>query len=78
MKKLFVTLVISILFQLNIHSQSDGWFWVNPLPQGNSLSDIKVTANLSVAVGYAGTIITDNGSGWQIRDGGYTDSIVFG
>ena len=75
MKKLFVTLVISILFQLNSHSQSDGWFWVNPLPQGNSLSDIKVTANLSVAVGYAGTIIIDNGSGWQIRDGGYTDRL---
>jgi photosystem II stability/assembly factor-like uncharacterized protein len=73
MKKLFLTLVISILFQLNINAQSDGWVWVNPLPQGNSLSDIKVTENLSAAVGYAGTIITNDGSGWELKDGGFDD-----
>ena len=51
--------LITVLF-LTLSSfafAQEGWSWVNPLPQGNHLSDIEVTANLSVAVGYGGTMI---------------------
>ena len=73
MKLLYIMLFVALS---GCAFAQEGWFWVNPLPQGNHLSDIKVTANLSVAVGYAGTIITNNGSGWEIRDGGF-EGVLF-
>ena len=73
MKLLFTILFVA---SSSIAFAQEGWFWVNPLPQGNHLSDIEVTANLSVAVGYAGTIMTNTGSGWEIRDGGF-EGVLF-
>jgi hypothetical protein len=70
MKLLFTILFVTLS---SFAFAQEGWSWVNPLPQGNNLSDIEVTANLSVAVGYGGTIMTNNGSGWKIRDGGFED-----
>jgi photosystem II stability/assembly factor-like uncharacterized protein len=70
MKLLFTILFVTLS---GFAFAQEGWSWVNPLPQGNNLSDIEVTANLSVAVGYGGTIMTNNGSGWEIRDGGFED-----
>ncbi|HEX9972694.1 MAG TPA: hypothetical protein VGD14_11545 [bacterium] len=35
MKKFIIFFFISFI-NLNIHAQ-DGWFWQNPLPQGNTL-----------------------------------------
>ncbi|MCK4548296.1 MAG: hypothetical protein KAW17_12745, partial [Candidatus Eisenbacteria sp.] len=45
--------------------QQPVWFWQNPLPQGNSLSDVCFTdANTGTAVGAIGTILrtTDGGA----------------
>jgi photosystem II stability/assembly factor-like uncharacterized protein len=50
-----------------------GWFWQNPLPQGNTLGRIDVVdANTMYAVGEAGTILrsTDGGVTWTIQASG--------
>ena len=71
----FLITIVFVAISSIVFAQ-EGWFWVNPLPQGNHLSDIEETANLSVAVGYGGTIMTNNGSGWEIRDGGF-EGVLF-
>jgi hypothetical protein len=64
MKKLYLILyLICLSFSTNVHSQ-DGWFWLNPLPQGNWLTDVEFTSNNTVYVsGYGGTMMksTDGG-----------------
>jgi photosystem II stability/assembly factor-like uncharacterized protein len=50
-------------------SPASGWFWQNPLPQGNDLyGAFFITTSNIVAVGSGGTIIqsTDGGSHWSI------------
>jgi len=73
MKKLFFTLVISISLQLNINAQS-GWFWQNPMPQGNNLYDIcddPLHPGRLFAVGDQGTILKKEAlSAWQIVEQG--------
>ena len=61
MKKLFFTLIILILYHLNVHSQS-GWFWQNPLPQGNDLYDIcrNELNGMYYACGAYGTIVSQS------------------
>ncbi len=52
-----------------------GWFWQNPLPQGNTLRAVHfVNATTGTAVGEAGTILrtTDGGSSWVIQTSGTT------
>src|SRR5260370_41052037 len=47
-----------------------GWFWQNPLPQGNFLNGVAVTdPNTAVAVGAVGTSIrtTDGGATWTVQ-----------
>ena len=65
MKKLYTILsLICLLFSGYIYAQ-DGWFWLNPLPQGNSYSDIEFTANNTVYVSAAGNTLmksTDGGN----------------
>ncbi|MBN8586576.1 MAG: hypothetical protein J0M37_15925 [Ignavibacteria bacterium] len=65
MKKIyFILSLICLSISLNVHSQ-DGWFWLNPLPQGNSYSDIEFTANNTVYVSAAGNTLmksTDGGN----------------
>jgi hypothetical protein len=39
MKKLLFVLFATLYLQPNIYAQ-DGWFWQNPLPQGNTLNDL--------------------------------------
>jgi len=54
------------------------WEWQNPLPQGNSLSDIAFfDANTGVAVGSYGTILrtTDGGVTWEVRSSGMTTNL---
>ena len=43
-----------------------GWYWQNPLTQGNSLLDVSVVGGHVVAVGDAGSVFTsdDGGSSW--------------
>jgi len=46
---------------------SSGWFWVNPIPEGNFLYDVQYVGNDTyIAVGDVGTIIksTDRGVSW--------------
>lgn len=50
-----------------------GWFWQNPLPQGNELFAVAQPAsNTLVAVGAVGTILrtTDGGETWARQFGG--------
>ncbi len=81
MKKLkFYLFALFIMFHCELQSQV-GWFWLNPLPQGNWLSDVEFTTNNTVYVsGYGGTMLksTDGGNNFVLmsnRECG--ESIVF-
>lgn len=71
MKKLYLILsLICISFSISIYSQ-DGWFWLNPLPQGNWLTDVEFTSNNTVYVsGYGGTMMksTDGGNNFVLME----------
>jgi len=50
-----------------------GWFWQNPLPQGNELRAVAaLSPRVTVAVGDVGTIVrtTDAGATWTLQDSG--------
>lgn len=68
-KKLIFTLLIFLpLSYQNIYSQS-GWFWQNPLPQGNNLKAVKFADNnTAYACGEYGTVMktTNRGINWSI------------
>ncbi len=62
MKKIVFAFLFSISFQVNAQ-----WFWQNPLPQGNFLSDILFVDSINgYAAGTFGTILksTDGGNNW--------------
>ena len=65
MKKLyFILSLICLSFSLNVHSQ-DGWFWLNPLPQGNWYRDVEFSVNNTVYVSAEGNTLmksTDGGN----------------
>jgi hypothetical protein len=68
-------LLITITIYTNLFSQG-GWFWQNPLPQGNILKDIHIfDANTSIAVGDYGTILktTNGGTNWTNQTSGTTN-----
>ena len=67
MKNLYLSLVFSIILNSIIYSQG-GWYWQNPLPQGNDLYDVCISPNLSVIVGDYGTLLTDYGNAWYERN----------
>ena len=55
--------------------EQSGWFWQNPLPQGNILrATAAVDANTVIAVGDLGTILrtTDGGATWTLQSSGTT------
>ena len=69
-----ITLIILCCFILlsivDVSAQEEGWFWQNPLPQGNPLNDVFVfDLNTAIAVGYLGTVIktTDGGLNWDVQ-----------
>lgn len=67
MKKLYIFSFLFILSSINIFSQS-GWFWQNPLPQGNRLNSIEILDNnVIITVGCGGTILrsTNQGMNWS-------------
>ena len=71
MKKTYFLTLILILTSINLFSQS-GWFWQNPLPQGNQLFGVKfVNQNTGFATGESGTVIktTNGGSNWAVKTG---------
>lgn len=71
------TFLFIILYSSTIYSQ--GWFWQNPLPQGNYLSDIHVfDENTAISVGAKGTMIktTDGGTSWNSQTSGTTEWLI--
>src|SRR5215469_10757268 len=57
-----------------------GWFWQNPLPQGNNLWSVAaLDASTFIAVGEFGTILrtSDGGTTWTKQDSG-TQNRLFG
>ena len=73
MKKYTFSLLI-LFITLNIQSQQ-GWFWQNPLPQGNYLSGITFTENnTSYLIGANGTLLksTNNGSNYFLIENDIT------
>jgi photosystem II stability/assembly factor-like uncharacterized protein len=56
-------ILILLLFTHNIYSQS-GWFWQNPLPQGNNINSISIPSQNTIFLsGYGGTILKSTNSG---------------
>src|SRR5215469_5663383 len=56
-----------------------GWFWQNPLPQGNPLHAVSVLDSGTVtAVGDFGTILrtTDGGASWAAQTSGTTNVLL--
>jgi photosystem II stability/assembly factor-like uncharacterized protein len=52
-------------------SAQEGWFWQNPLPQGNTINDIDFFDEyFGLAVGNTGTIIktSDGGLNWSLKE----------
>ena len=69
MKKFVYQVIFIVVLVSNSFAQS-GWFWQNPLPQGNNLTSAKFTNdNTGWAVGYKGSIIktTDGGFNWVVQ-----------
>ena len=69
--------LIQILFFLLLLTQicSAQWYWQNPLPTGNFLSDVYfIDESTGWAVGENGTIVktTDGGTNWTIQTSGTT------
>ncbi len=72
MKRILFALSLLFLLTLlsplsgNLQAQSDGWVWLNPLPQGNHLRALWGSGPNDVyAVGEVGAIIHYDGSTWQ-------------
>jgi len=64
------TFVFIFLFPFSTLLAQNGWFWQNPLPQGNTLLDIKmIDANTITAAGGTGTFMKSSNSGddWEIK-----------
>jgi photosystem II stability/assembly factor-like uncharacterized protein len=61
---------LSLLFSLiSLHGQDIAWQWQNPLPQGNTINDLKLLSDYTlVAVANRGTVMLskDGGSQWEI------------
>jgi len=71
---ILIIVFVLLIFTINIKAQQ-GWFWQNPLPQGNDLKDVWVfDENNAVAVGDAGTVIKtmDGGTTWNPQSSGTT------
>ena len=76
MKPIHIVLVIVLAaFRFAMANAQSGWYWQNPLPQGNTLNGVFFTdANTGTAVGDVGTIIrtTNGGTNWTCQSSGTT------
>jgi photosystem II stability/assembly factor-like uncharacterized protein len=69
MKNLKLLVILISITVTNLCFSQSGWFWQNPLPQGNTLYDVELIGNgIAIACGETGTILrtTDNGNSWNI------------
>ncbi|KXK53259.1 MAG: Cytochrome c554 [Chlorobi bacterium OLB5] len=76
MKKTVYTFLILSITVLNIYAQQ-GWFWLNPLPQGNYLSGITFTENnTGYLIGSNGTLLksTNNGISYYLVESNLTEN----
>ena len=76
MKKLVFTFLLLSISTLNFYAQQ-GWFWQNPLPQGNYLSGITFTENnTSYLIGANGTLMksTNNGISYYLVESNVTEN----
>ena len=64
-------------FGISLHAGPlDSWQWRSPLPQGNTLHDVKYLNGEFIAVGDGGTILTSsNGVQWTLQNSGTTESL---
>ncbi|RPI75251.1 MAG: hypothetical protein EHM47_03145 [Ignavibacteriales bacterium] len=72
MKNLYITIILFFSLCISIYSQQ-GWFWQNPLPQGNSLFGVKfISSSVGWTVGHYGTVMktTNGGSDWILQSSG--------
>ena len=80
MKKKINILCYLFLLPISFPTYSqEGWFWQNPLPQGNHLTDVYfIDSTFGTAVGYLGTIIntTDGGENWSVQRSGTTSHLM--
>ena len=81
MKKIFLSFLVSFLFQFTAYTQ-EGWFQQSPFPTGEMLTSVKFIELTGWAAGYNGTIImtTDGGETWTKRESGVSsilNSIFF-
>ncbi|NQT26967.1 T9SS type A sorting domain-containing protein [candidate division KSB1 bacterium] len=77
MKRITFFLLFYFFFSVNLKAQ-EGWFWQNPLPQGNTLQGVSFSdANNGTAVGNYGTIIrtTDGGNNWVAQESGTYENL---
>jgi len=76
MKKILI-IITAFIFHQSTMAQG-GWFWQNPLPQGNTLNSVCfVSATTGWTVGGYGTILntTDGGENWIIQSSGTTENL---
>jgi len=79
MKNIIILSILFFIFFIPNSLAQSGWFWQNPLPQGNDLIDINVlNQNEAIAVGITGTIIksTDGGLNWDPKISGTIEHLM--
>ncbi len=77
MKKIISFLFFISLFSSNICFSQSGWFWQNPLPQGNSLNSVFFVSNqIGYSAGESGTVIKtiNSGANWIVLETGSIES----
>ena len=65
----FIIVLSLLLISIPINAQQ-GWFWQNPLPQGNTLRDVHIfNTDVAIAIGYNGIILKtiNGGTDWSIK-----------
>lgn len=79
MKKIILLFQVALLFLTLTEAYSQpGWFWQNPLPQGNNLNSVKfMNTTTGWAVGGGGTILitTNSGTSWISQTSGTTNHL---
>jgi len=71
------TILLAILLTASLCANGQ-WSWVNPLPQGNTIHQVKfIGANKAIAVGDCGTILktTDDGYTWSRMESGTQEGL---
>ncbi|HMQ69772.1 MAG TPA: YCF48-related protein, partial [Ignavibacteria bacterium] len=69
----FIIVLLNIVLLTNLSICQSNWYWLNPLPTGNNLTNTCFTdGNTGWAVGFSGTIIktTDGGNSWISQTSG--------